>query len=55
MIVSFAGLFDDYKRLLSFYKEDEHASQIDVSNLANFDHVTYTRELFGWKRSDNNL
>ena len=55
LIVSFAGLFDDYKRLLSFYKEDEHASKIDVNNLANFDRVTYTRELFGWKRSDNNL
>lgn len=55
LIVSFAGLFDDYKRLLSFYKEDEHASRIVVNNIANFDCVTYTRELFGWKRSDNNL
>ena len=25
LIVSFAGLFDDYKRLLSFYKEDYKA------------------------------
>jgi hypothetical protein len=55
LIVSFAGLFDDYKRLLSFYKEDEHASQIEVTNLANFDYVTYTRESYGWKRNDNNL